>query len=67
MKSMMTRAILSGLVLLALAGAAVAQAPPASAASPAGGAARFDAQAATEAYMATLSPEKRARSDASRR
>jgi STE24 endopeptidase len=67
MRSLMTRAILSGLVLLALAGAAVAQAPPASPAPPAaatGGAARFDAQAATDAYMATLSPEKRARSDA---
>jgi STE24 endopeptidase len=64
MKSLMTRAILSGLVLLALAGAATAQVPPVSAASPAGGAERFDAQAATEAYMATLSPEKRARSDA---
>ena len=65
MRKLITRAILSGLVLLALAGAAVAQAPPASPASPApGGAARFDAQAATDAYMATLSPEKRARSDA---
>jgi STE24 endopeptidase len=64
MKSVITRAILSGLVLLALTGAALAQAPPASPASPAGGAARFDAQAATDAYMATLSPEKRARSDA---
>src|SRR6476661_3619692 len=61
MKRMMTRAILPGLVLLALTGAAVAQAPPASPAAPA---ARFDAQAATDAYMATLSPEKRARSDA---
>ncbi len=61
MRNLITRAILSGLVLLALSAAAVAQAPPA---SPAGGAARFDAQAATDAYMATLSPEKRARSDA---
>ena len=65
MRKLITRAILSGLVLLALAGAATAQAPPASPASPApGGAARFDARAATDAYMATLSPEKRARSDA---
>jgi len=64
MRSVITRAILSGLVLLALAGAAVAQAPPASPASPAGGAEKFDARAATDAYMATLSPEKRARSDA---
>jgi STE24 endopeptidase len=67
MKSMMTRAILSGLVLLALAGAATAQAPPASPTPPAsatGEAAQFNAQAATDAYMATLSPEKRARSDA---
>ena len=61
MRHLITRAILSGLVLLALAAAAVAQAPPA---SPAGGAARFDARAATDAYMATLSPEKRVRSDA---
>jgi STE24 endopeptidase len=64
MKSILTRAILSGLALLVLAGAAVAQAPAASPASPGGGAARFDPQAATDAYMATLSPEKRARSDA---
>jgi len=64
MRSVITRAILSGLVLLALAGAAVAQAPPASPASPAGGGETFDARAATDAYMATLSPEKRARSDA---
>jgi STE24 endopeptidase len=67
MRHLITRAILSGLVLLALAGAALAQAPPASPAAPAspgGGAARFDPQAATDAYMATLSPEKRARSDA---
>jgi STE24 endopeptidase len=66
MRNLITRAILPGLVLLALAGAAPAQAPPASPASPAaaGGAARFDARAATDAYMATLSPEKRARSDA---
>jgi STE24 endopeptidase len=64
MKSSMTRAILAGLVLLALAGAATAQAPPASAAAPVGGAERFDPQGATDAYMATLSPEKRARSDA---
>ena len=64
MKSSMTRAILAGLVLLALAGAATAQVPPASAPAPVEGAERFDAQAATDAYMATLSPEKRARSDA---
>jgi STE24 endopeptidase len=64
MKSLITRAILSGLVLLALAGATVAQAPPASPAASGEGATRFDPQAATDAYMATLSPEKRARSDA---
>jgi STE24 endopeptidase len=62
MKSILTRAILSGLALLVLAGAAVAQAPSASAAPTE--TARFDARAATDAYMATLSPEKRARSDA---
>lgn len=64
MKSILTRAILSGVALLVLAGAAVAQAPAAPPASPAGETARFDPQAATDAYMATLSPEKRARSDA---
>jgi STE24 endopeptidase len=64
MRSTLTRAILSGLVLLALAGAAAAQAPAAPPASPGGETARFDPQAATDAYMATLSPEKRARSDA---
>jgi STE24 endopeptidase len=63
MKIAITRAILLGLALLALAGAAVAQAPPPSPSSPAG-AARFDPQAATEAYLARLSPEKRASSDA---
>ncbi|HTG35064.1 MAG TPA: M48 family metallopeptidase [Thermoanaerobaculia bacterium] len=62
MKSILTRAILSGLALLVLAAAAMAQAPAASAATTE--TARFDAQAATDAYMATLSPEKRARSDA---
>lgn len=66
MRSAIVRAILPGLVLLALAGAALAQAPPASPVSPGGGAAteRFDPQAATAAYLASVSPEKRARSDA---
>jgi STE24 endopeptidase len=63
MRSRMMLKIVAGLWMLLLAGAAVAQAPPAAPAAPSG-TARFDPQAATEAYLATLSPEKRARSDA---
>jgi Zn-dependent protease with chaperone function len=56
-----------GLCLLTLAGAAAAQPAAREGAPPAGASARterFDPEAATEAYLAKLSPEKRARSDA---
>ena len=56
-----------GFCLLALAGAAMAQPAKREGTPPAGAAARmerFDPEAATEAYLARLSPEKRARSDA---
>ncbi|HEY0556063.1 MAG TPA: M48 family metallopeptidase [Thermoanaerobaculia bacterium] len=71
--------LLSGTTFATFAGAAAAQAPPAlptpAATAPtvpvvsvvpaaAVGGPGFDPQAATEAYLATLSPEKRARSDA---
>src|SRR6185295_3574357 len=61
--------IAAGLFLLALAGTAAAAQPAAAAgAAPAGQdaarAERFDPEAATEAYLARLSPQERARSDA---
>ncbi|HKI01888.1 MAG TPA: M48 family metallopeptidase [Thermoanaerobaculia bacterium] len=59
------RGMLLGFWMLALAGAAVAQAqstPPAGGGAPR--AERFDPEAATEAYLATVSPQERARSDA---
>jgi STE24 endopeptidase len=71
MKTVISRAVLLGLLSLLLAGALAAQgtsqaAPPAPAgpAAAAAQAAPFDPQAATEAYLARLSPEQRARSDA---
>jgi STE24 endopeptidase len=67
MRKLLSQAILL-IVLLSSAGVALAQtapvAPvpaPAAAAAPQGA---FDPVAATDAYMARLSPEKRARSDA---
>src|SRR6185295_11925342 len=55
-----------GLCLLALAGAAAAQTAAKGGPPPAGAARmeRFDPEAATEAYLARLSPQERARSDA---
>src|SRR6185295_10868024 len=55
-----------GLCLLALAGAAAAQTAAKGGLPPAGAARmeRFDPEAATEAYLARLSPQQRARSDA---
>ncbi len=62
------RGMAVGLCLLALAGAAAAQTATQGGAPPAGAGTarmeRFDPEAATEAYLARLSPEKRARSDA---
>jgi STE24 endopeptidase len=62
------RGMAVGLCLLALAGAAAAQTATQGGPPPAGAGAarmeRFDPEAATEAYLARLSPEKRARSDA---
>lgn len=60
MKTVISRAVLLGLLILTLAGAAAAQAPAtAPAATP-----HFDPQAATEAYLARMTPAQRARSDA---
>jgi STE24 endopeptidase len=59
--------IAAGLFMLMLAVGAAAQSPPAAAAPASPGeprAQRFDPEAATEAYLAKLSPEQRARSDA---
>ena len=59
--------IAAGLFMLALAGTAAAQSAPAGKSSPGEGAPRverFDPDAATAAYLAKLSPEQRARSDA---
>ncbi|MFL6196609.1 MAG: M48 family metallopeptidase [Thermoanaerobaculia bacterium] len=68
MRGITLRAVVTALLLLALAGSALAQAPPAPSGSGAPGAApgaeHFDAEAATEAYLNRLSPEQRARSDA---
>jgi len=66
MRKLLSQAILL-IALLAPAGAALAQPAPATpvgAAPAVPQAARFDPMAATDAYMARLSPEKRARSDA---
>jgi STE24 endopeptidase len=62
MKTVISRAVLAGLLILTLAGAALAQAPAASPAA-SGQTAHFDPQAATEAYLARMTPEQRARSD----
>ncbi len=59
MKTVISRAVLLGLLILTLAGAAAAQTP-----APAPATAHFDPQAATEAYLARMTPEQRARSDA---
>jgi len=53
-----------GLGLLALAGTAVAQARPTPRVGAEPQAVRFDPEAATESYLAQLSPEQRGRSDA---
>ncbi len=53
-----------GLALLALAGAAVAQAPAAPGVGATPQAVRFDPETATKSYLAQLSPEQRGRSDA---
>jgi STE24 endopeptidase len=62
------RGMALGFWLLMLAGSALAQAPSAAVPGAPGGGGprveRFDPEAATAAYLATLSPEKRARSDA---
>jgi STE24 endopeptidase len=63
MKTVISRVVLLGFLSLTLAGAAAAQAPTAAPAS-SGQAARLDPQAATEAWLARLSPAQRARSDA---
>jgi STE24 endopeptidase len=70
MKTVISRVVLLGLLSLTLAGAAAAQAPsPVPAPAPAAGSGasgpteRFDPQAATEAYLARLTPAQRARSD----
>jgi STE24 endopeptidase len=63
MRKALSRAILL-IALLAPAGAALAQPAPATTVPAAPRATRFDPLAATDAYMARLSPEKRARSDA---
>jgi STE24 endopeptidase len=59
MKTVISRAVLLVLLGLTLAGAAAAQTP-----APAPATAHFDPQAATEAYLARMTPEQRARSDA---
>ncbi len=68
MKTVISRAVLLGLLILTLAGAVFAQTTaqtaaqtpaPAPAATP-----HFDPQAATEAYLARMTPEQKARSDA---
>src|SRR3954471_4998776 len=66
MRSRTMRMLVVGLWTLLLAGAVLAQKPGETPVPPgaAAGAARFDPQAATEAYLARLSPEQRARSDA---
>jgi STE24 endopeptidase len=64
MKTVISRAVLLGLLILTLAGAAAAQAPPpqATTAVPAasGETAHFDPQTATEAYLARMTPEQKA-------
>ncbi|HEY4573006.1 MAG TPA: M48 family metallopeptidase [Thermoanaerobaculia bacterium] len=71
MKTVISRSVLLGLLALMLAGAVIAQTisqtpaqalPAATATS--GQTAHFDPQAATEAYLARMTPEQRARSDA---
>ena len=75
MRTVISRAVLLGLLLLTLAGAIIAQTTaqttarttaqtPAQAPPPAPATAHFDPQAATEAYLARMTPEQRARSDA---
>ncbi len=69
MKTVISRSVLLGLLILTLAGAAVsrtpAQAPPAAApADTSGPSAHFDPQAATEAWLARMTPEQRTHSDA---
>jgi STE24 endopeptidase len=65
MRGTLMRSIVAGLVLLGIALApAPAQAQPAPSGSGAPTASRFDPEAATESYLARLSPEQRARSDA---
>jgi STE24 endopeptidase len=59
MRMVISRVVLPGLLFLTLAGAAAAQAPAAPGQAP-----QFDVQAATEAYLARMTPEQRARSDA---
>lgn len=64
MKTVISRLVLLGLLILTLAGAVIAQTSgqtpaPAPAATP-----HFDPQAATEAYLARMTPEQKARSDA---
>ncbi|MFL6236373.1 MAG: M48 family metallopeptidase [Thermoanaerobaculia bacterium] len=59
MRSVIRCGVLLGLLSLTLAGAALAQAPPAAPTAP-----HFDPQAATEAWLAHMTPEQKARSDA---
>ncbi|MFL6262336.1 MAG: M48 family metallopeptidase [Thermoanaerobaculia bacterium] len=59
MRSVIRRGVLLWLLSLTLAGAALAQAPPAVPTAP-----HFDPQAATEAWLAHMTPEQKARSDA---
>jgi Zn-dependent protease with chaperone function len=68
MRMVISRVVLLGLLSLTLAAAAAAQAPAAapvisSGQASSGQAAHFDPQAATEAYLARMTPEQRARSD----
>jgi STE24 endopeptidase len=62
MKTVISRAVLLGLLILTFAGAVAAQGPAAPATP--GQAAHFDPQAATEAWLNRMTPEQRARSDA---
>jgi len=73
MKTVISRVVLLGLLLLTLAGAVIAQTTAQTIAqttaqtpaqAPPSAPAHFDPQAATEAYLARMTPEQRARSDA---
>ena len=64
MRGVARQVLLAGILSLACSAGALAQVPAASASAAETAASRFDAAAATRAYLAKVSPEKKARSDA---